>query len=400
VGARAYYATRTDGTAAISTARLSRGSIVQTVGATATVQAVTTVQVGTQVSGTISWLGADFNSVVRKGQTIARLDPSFINAQIEQAQANLSRVEADVENARVKVSDAQQKYDRAQALAARQLLAQSDLDAAAVAVSSAKAALKASEAQAVQARAALNQNRVNLEHAIITAPIDGIVINRSVDVGQTVAASLSSPTLFTIAADLAKMQLQTEIDESDIGRIEPGQPVTFTVDAYPGERFSGTTSQVRLQPNVVQNVTTYTVMVDVSNRDLKLRPGMTATVDIEIARKDDVLRVPNAALHFAPSAATLKELGVDADPAMAGGKRDLESTRVFVRENDQVRSIPVSTGLTDAQWTEIVSGDVNPAAEIVTGVRSSDATARPTAGRNIFSGTGIPGGGFSGGGRR
>jgi HlyD family secretion protein len=314
-GAGAYYFKRGGPDVQVNTAAVSRGDIVDTVGATGTLQAVTTVQVGSQVSGNISWLGADFNSIVKKNQIIARLDPSLFQAQLQQAranlqqaQANLSKARSDLSRAEVMLTDAQQKYTRAKELAARQLLPQSDLDAAKIAVDSAQATLESQKATQAQAQAAVkqseatvNQNQVNLDHTVIEAPIDGIVTQRSVDVGQTVAASMQAPTLFIIAADLTKMQVNANIDEADVGRIRPGQRVTFRVDAYPTEDFRGTVSQIRLQPVVVQNVTTYGTVIDVPNEQLKLKPGMTANVKVEINRKTDILRVPNAALRFRPT---------------------------------------------------------------------------------------------------
>jgi HlyD family secretion protein len=380
VGARAYYNSREATLPTISTGRVSQGSIVDAVAATGTLQAVTTVLVGTQVSGTLTWLGADFNSIVHKGQVIARLDPSLINAQIQQAQAGMAKAAADVDNTRVQVADAQQKYTRAQSLASKSLIAQSDLDTAKVAVDSAQAQLKSSQAQLVQAQASLDQNQVDLQHTVIAAPIDGMVIQRSVDVGQTVAASLSSPTLFSIAADLTKMQVQMNIDESDIGRVLPGQRVTFSVDAYPGDTFTGTTTQVRLQPAVVQNVTTYTVIVDVPNPELKLKPGMTATVSVEIARRDDVMRVPNAALRFTPTATTITALGLDPSALTnVHTKSDSATGRIWVRENSTVRPIAVQLGLSDGQTTEVVSSDVAPGSEVVTSVSDGSARAATTA---------------------
>ncbi len=300
-GVAAYYMRRGGGEPTVNTLPITRGQIIDVVASTGTLQAVTTVQVGTQVSGTIEELGADFNSIVHKGQVIARLDPSLLQAQVEQSRANLVKSRADLEHNKVALDDAQQKYTREKELASRNLVAQSDLDAAKVAVDSAQAQLQSSQASVSQAQASLNQSQVNLDHAVITSPINGIVIQRSVDVGQTVAASLSSPTLFIIAADLTKMQVNATIDEADVGRIRPGQHVTFRVDAYPTDDFIGTVSQVRLQPVVVQNVTTYGTIIDVPNDDLKLKPGMTANLRVEIARRDDTLRVPNAALRFRPT---------------------------------------------------------------------------------------------------
>ncbi|HEX7137120.1 MAG TPA: efflux RND transporter periplasmic adaptor subunit [Vicinamibacterales bacterium] len=326
--AGAYYFKRGGNEPQVNTAPITRGDIVDTVGATGTLQAVTTVQVGSQVSGNISWLGADFNSIVKKGQVIARLDPSLFEAQLQQAKATLGQAEAslakaqsDLERAKVMLVDAQQKYTRTKELADRQLMPQSDLDAAKIAVDSAQATLASqqatlaqSQAAVKQAEASVNQNQVNVDHTIIEAPIDGIVTQRSVDVGQTVAASMQAPTLFIIAADLTKMQVNASIDEADVGRIRPGQNVTFRVDAYPTEDFRGTVSQIRLQPVVVQNVTTYGTVIDVPNAELKLKPGMTANVKVEINKKADVLRVPNTALRFRPTSEMFSALNQAVPP--------------------------------------------------------------------------------------
>jgi HlyD family secretion protein len=334
-GAGAYYIRRNGNDVQVNTAPITRGEIIDTVGATGTLQAVTTVQVGSQVSGNIQWLGADFNSIVHKGQVIARIDPSLFQAQVEQSRANLVRAQADyqkanadVEHNKVQLTDAEQKYTRAKELAARSLLPQSDLDAAKIAVDSAQAQLQSSQAAAQsskaavnQAQASLNQNQVNLEHCTITTPIDGIVTARNVDVGQTVAASFQSPTLFVIAADLTKMQVNANVDEADVGRIRPGQNVTFKVDAYPTEDFQGIVTQIRLQPIVVQNVTTYGTVIDVPNQDLKLKPGMTANVKIEIAKRSDALRVPNAALRFRPNADMFAAIGQAVPPEIANAGR-------------------------------------------------------------------------------
>ncbi len=320
-GGFAYYRyTRTPVPPSVTTAAVSRGDIVDKVGATGTLQAVTTVQVGTQVSGTIQALYADFNSLVRKGQVLARLDPSLFQTQIEQARANLLRAQADVERLRVALDDAGTKLTRARELSGRQLLPRTELEAAEVAVRSAEAQVRSAEAQVTQAQASLNQNQVNLEHTVITAPIDGLVISRNVDVGQTVAASMQAPTLFVLAADLTKMQVIANLDESDVGRIRPGQTVTFRVDAYPTDDFTGTVGQVRLQPIVQQNVVTYATVIDVPNPALKLKPGMTANVNVEIARRANVLRIPNTALRFRPTTEMFAALGqTPPGPAGRGG---------------------------------------------------------------------------------
>ena len=297
--AYAYYGLRTtEFEPEVSTIPLTRGDVVDTVGATGALEAVTTVQVGSQVSGIIEELHADYNSIVREGEVIARLEPSLFETQIEQGMANLARAEADLERLRVTLDDARAQLTRSEDLSSRSLISTTELEAAQVAVRSAEAQIKSSEAGVTQSQASLNQNEVNLGHTVITAPIDGIVIARQVDVGQTVAASMSAPELFIIAADLTKMRVIANIDESDVGRIRPGQPVTFTVDAYPLEEFEGTVSQIRLEPVVQQNVVTYATVIDVPNNELKLKPGMTATVTLEIARRENILRVPNSALRF------------------------------------------------------------------------------------------------------
>jgi HlyD family secretion protein len=303
----------------VMTAAVSHGDIADTVGATGTLQAVTTVQVGTQVSGTIQELHADFNSLVRKGQVIARLDPSLFQTQIEQARANLIRAQADLERLKVTLDDARMKLKRARELSDRQLIPQSELDTAEVNSRSIDAQIRSSEAQVTQAQASLNQNQVNLAHTVIEAPIDGLVISRNVDVGQTVAASMSAPTLFVLAADLTKMQVVANLDESDVGRIRPGQRVTFRVDAYPAEDFIGKVAQVRLQPIVQQNVVTYATVIDVPNPELKLKPGMTANVNVEIARRTDITRIPNTALRFRPTPEIFAALGITPpQPGQAG----------------------------------------------------------------------------------
>src|SRR5262245_57932133 len=331
-GAYAYYHYKDSGPKfTVNYSAISRGDVVDTVGATGTLQAVTTVQVGTQVSGTISELHADFNSLVKKGQVLARLDPSLFQTQIEQAKANLVRSQADLERQRVALDDANTKLTRAKELSARQLLAKSDLDAAQVAARAAEAQLKSSEAQITQAQASLNQNQVNLEHTVIEAPIDGLVISRNVDVGQTVAASMQAPTLFVLAADLTKMQVVANLDESDVGRIRPGQVVTFRVDAYPSETFRGSVSQVRLNPIVQQNVVTYATVINVPNNELKLKPGMTANVNVEIARSSNVLRVPNSSLRFRPTNEMYAAIGQTppepSQPRDGGGRRGSQNNR-------------------------------------------------------------------------
>ena len=293
----------------IRTTTVSQGSIIDSVGATGTLEAVTTVNVGSQVSGIIDELNVDFNSIVREGEVIMRLDPSLFETQVAQGRANLVRAQADTERLRVSLDDAATQLKRAEDLAKRELISVIELEAAQVTVRLTEAQLKSSEAAIIQAEASLNQNQVNLEHTVIRAPIDGIVISRLVDVGQTVAASLQAPELFVIAADLSKMRVIANIDESDVGRIRPQQRVTFSVDAFPGEEFEGSVTQIRLEPVITQNVVTYATVVDAPNPDLRLKPGMTATIDLETARRDNVLRIPNAALRFRPTDDMFSALG-------------------------------------------------------------------------------------------
>ena len=387
-GARAYYTTRGDAAARVVTSPVTRGDIVQVVSATGTVEAVTTVQVGSQVSGTVSWLGADFNSIVRKGQVIAKLDPALFDAQVQQSRANVTKARAGVESARVQLADAEQTFTRATELAARQLLAASALDAAKVRVDSASADVRSAQAQVVQAQAALDQNQVGLAHTIMTSPIDGIVVQRSVDVGQTVAASLQSPTIFAIAADLTKMRVNAAIDESDIGSVQPGQAATFTVDAYPGETFTGVVAQVRLQPSVVQNVTTYVTMINVENAELKLKPGMTAISRIEIARRTGVLRVASAALRFRPTSDTWAALD-QTMPAVVPPSSVAPGVRLWAFSNGSLTPVAARLGITDGVSTELLDTSIEPGTAVVAAVTTTSAAAsvnRPAAGNPLLGG--------------
>jgi len=299
-------------------ADVTRGNVIAKVDATGTLAPVTTVQVGSQVSGTVKALSVDYNAHVRKGQVIAELDPSLFQTQVDQARATLIKSQSDVDRAKVELDDSTSKSKRAQELSDQKLISRNDLETAQATAMQADAALKSAEAQVTQARASLNQTEVNLEHTIIRSPIDGTVISRSVDVGQTVAASMSAPTLYVIAQDLTHMQVSASIDESDIGRIQPGQTVSFRVDAYPQQTFRGTVKQVRLDAKTEQNVVSYTTMIDVPNEDLRLKPGMTANVTVQIAANEGVLRVPNSALRFAPTPELFAALGQEVPQQLAG----------------------------------------------------------------------------------
>jgi HlyD family secretion protein len=296
------------------TAKVQRGEIRDEVDATGTVNAVITVQVGSQVSGTIAQLNADFNSRVHKGQVIALIDPSALQGVLLQATADLENAKASVvvaladsAKAAAVLAQAQAEADRARTMAKTAVITQQELDQAIVNLASARASADAAAASVVQARAQVSQKdaalavaRTNLGHTVIRSPIDGVVVARNVDVGQTVAASLQAPTIFTIAQDLTKMRVYAKVDESDVGRIRPGQPLTFKVDAYPKDMFRGELSQIRMNPTTVQNVVTYDAVIDFANSDLKLFPGMTAYVAIPVASVADAIKLPNAALRFRP----------------------------------------------------------------------------------------------------
>jgi HlyD family secretion protein len=392
----------------IATAAVTRGDVIETVDATGALQAVTTVHVGTQVSGTIKALHADFNSRVRRGQVIAELDPSLFEAQVEQARASLMRLEAEVRRAEVQVEDAQQKLRRARELAARELIAASELEAAEVTARMADSALVGTQAQVVQARASLHQSEVNLDHTIITAPIDGVVISRNVDVGQTVAASMQAPTLYVIARDLRDMQVEASIAEADIGRIRAGQPVTFRVDAYPSEAFAGTVSQVRLQPVVEQNVVSYVTVIDVSNPDLRLKPGMTATVTVEVARATDVLVVPSAALRVRPAADVLAAIGQPTGDAEGdrsagsheGGYPDDGAGEIWVVVEGMLQRVPVRAGVSDGTRSAVFSPALAEGTKVVTAISGGLPAPSTTSTSPLlpsFRGRGAGGAGRAGG---
>jgi len=282
------------------TGTLDRGPVEQVVTATGQLSAVVTVQVGSQVSGIILKLFADFNTEVKEGQVIAIIDPTRIKAQLSQVEANLKDAQATVLRAKVNVDHAKRELDRAKSLADKQLIGMSELDDLKAKHELGEVEAISAEARLAQSRASVNAMRVDLERTIIKAPISGTVLQRAVDVGQTVAASLQAPTLFTIAQDLAKMEVRAAIDEADVGKLKENLDARFTVDAYPGREFAATIHQIRSNPNVQQNVVTYDAILRVDNPDGKLRPGMTANVRIVSERREDVLRIPNAALRFKP----------------------------------------------------------------------------------------------------
>jgi len=351
------------------TAPVERGDLRVEVTATGTLAAHQTVQVGTQVSGTVNKLFADFNSRVKKGQIIALLDTTFLTASVVEAQANLSKAETQATLAKTTL-------ERTQALFGKGLSAQADIDQSTADNEVAKADLS-------QVRAQLQRAKINLSYATIYSPINGVVINRNVDVGQTVAASFSTPTLFTIADDLSKMQVQASVDEADIGVLKMGQTVQFNVDAYPNQSFEGAITQIRLQPVVSQNVVTYTVIIDVNNPDLRLMPGMTANLTVTIQEAHDVLKVPLAALKFKPvfsgKQAWQQNKGGDSTRGHWGGAKPdgKRPPMVFVLDKGKPRPVKVKTVLSNSGFAA-VEGELAPGDSVITGIQS-DAASKPAA---------------------
>jgi HlyD family secretion protein len=349
---------------AYKTAKVERGAMVSTVSATGNVAAVVTVQVGTQVSGTIQKLFVDFNSPVKKGQVIAQIDPALFNAQVEQTRGNYLNAQANLLKVTADQADAKRNLERNRLLVKDGIVAQSDFDAAESRYDQAVAAVKGAEGSVIQTLGAYNQAQTNLKYSTIRSPVNGIVVSRNVDVGQTVAASFQTPTLFTIAQDLTKMEIDTSVDEADISRVRVGQPVSFTVDAYPENRFAGKVVQIRNSPVITQNVVTYIVVVGVDNRDMKLKPGMTANITIETARKDDVLKIPAAALRFKPKGA--KE--AKEKPAGTEQRRTKKESgqRVYLlgQDNKPV-PVPVKTGINSDGQVEFVEGNLKENDEVI-----------------------------------
>jgi HlyD family secretion protein len=394
--------------------KVDRGNITMTVTATGTLSAVTTVQVGSQVSGVISRLYVDFNSRVKKGQLLAELDPTPFEQTVEQRRADLTK--AQVEAATAKIT-----LDREARLLKSGLAAQADYDAS-------KSQYDSLRAQVQQANAALSQALTNLKYTKITSPIDGVVVDRQYDVGQTVAASFQAPTLFSIAQDLTKMQVQADVDQSDIGRVRVGQLARFTVDAYPDEEFRGRIAQIRLNATVSQNVVTYPVIIEVPNPDEKLRPKMTANVTIDVAVVRDVLRIPNAALRFKPDTGQAPATATTATTSTAGGQRAAggggagergmagfgrgrgaagaagmmpsgqavpkRQSIYLLDANKKLQPAQIRTGISDGHYTQVVDGDVKAGDNIVIGLVTSkvDTAAPPGTNRGPMGGPGGSGG--------
>lgn len=358
------------------TVAVTRGPLTQAVTATGTLNPVQNVQVGSQVSGNIQQLFVDFNSIVKAGQVIAQIDPVVFQANVNQAEGEMANAKAGLDLARLNAT-------RTQALVAKQNSAQSDLDQVMAALHQAEANVKIKEG-------ALEKAKADLDHCTITSPIDGIVISRNVDVGQTVAASLQAPVIFTIANDLAKMQIDANVAEADVGGVEVEQHVDFTVDAFPSRTFQGKVVQVRNAPITVQNVVTYDTVIGVSNPELKLKPGMTANVSIVSAHRDDALKLPNSALRFRlpnenPTPAAKRDPSTGGGRQTARGERRPErSVYVLAQGESKPARVTVKTGISDGIATEIVEG-LKEGDRVVTGVTESGGVA-PTPATNPFGG--------------
>ncbi|TAN41852.1 MAG: efflux RND transporter periplasmic adaptor subunit [Nitrospirae bacterium] len=368
-----------DGEVRFRTEKAVKGDIVSTVTSSGTVNAVTTVLVGTQVSGTIKHLYVDFNSRVKKGQVIAQIDPTTLEAQADQSRANLLAAEANVEKAEASLADAQRAASRNKELFAKNYIAKSDLDTSESNYEIAKAQLSAAKAQVAQTKAALRYSNTNLEYTRILSPVDGIVVSRNVDVGQTVAASFQTPTLFNIAQDLTKMQIDSNVAEADIGKVQVGQNVEFTVDAYPDLIFKGKVSEIRNAPITVQNVVTYDVVIKVDNSELKLKPGMTANVSIIITTAKDVIKIPNAALRFKMQD---KKSGGPKEARKEKGPQD-KGRGLWVLENNTPKMLKVVTGTSDGNFTEVVSGDLKEGQEVILEALSKN-TSKPATPPRMF----------------
>jgi HlyD family secretion protein len=410
------------------TEAVGRGDLEAVVTSSGTLNPVTTVEVGSQVSGKINKLYADFNSQVKEGQLLAEIDQSQFLTKLQQSEANYQSALASLEKAKVTLDNSKKKYDRALSLFQKNLISFEDKDAAETDFYNNQAELQASQARLAQAKSTLDSSKVDLTYTIIKSPIDGVVISRNVNVGQTVAASFQAPVLFTIANDLAQMQVQCTVDEADIGKVKEGQNVRFTVDAFPDERFAGIVKQVRYSPQVVQNVVTYTTVVEVKNPELKLMPGMTATVSIITGEAKNALRVPNSALRFTPnlSAEDMKKIAESMRQEFAGrmGQRSGGSNqqtgaprsegsnsqrqggqrpgggegqqfftmggsggsggqarrsipRVWIEDaNGKLKPVFFRTGVTDNNFTEVVSGDLKEGQPVITGVLGTQGAAQ------------------------
>ena len=349
------------GTVYYATAPVTRGPVMRSVTATGTVNPELTIIVGTYVSGPIQALYCDYNTPVKKGQVCAKIDPRPYQTVVDQNKASLAVAKAQLDKDKASLAYAKVTLERDEKLVHTNAVSQDAVDLARSNYAQAEAQVTFDEATIQQRHAALDAAQVNLDYTDIVSPVDGIVVSRNVTMGQTVAASFQTPTLFLIATDLTKMEVDTNVSESDIGGIKEGDTGTFTVDAYPKRTFTGKVSQIRQSPQTVQNVVTYDVIVSVDNSDLALMPGMTAASRIVITKHDDVLRVPNQALRYMPGNAV--------------GANESGQTQVWVLREGQSVSVPVALGLEDDSFTEVSGGDLRPGDQVITGEQAAGARA-------------------------
>lgn len=335
------------------TSKIEKRTVIETVEASGTINPVKTVSIGSQVSGMINAIYVDFNSQVKKGQLLAQIDPSLFQAQVDKSQGDLNAARANYQKTKSLLNFDEKNYHRYKELYKKRYVSKSDLDLAEATYKSDLAQLNAMSALISQSSASLRNNLTNLRYTKIVSPVDGVVVSRAVDVGQTVAASFQTPTLFTVAQDLTKMQIEVSVSEADIGKVKTGQSVEYTLDGYPNETFKGKVLQVRISPTTVSNVVTYTVIVSVDNDNGILKPGMSANVEIITSTKENLLCVENSALRFTPSDIT-------------GGKKFKEQGIWIMRRNEPVR-INIKTGITDSEFTEIISEEIQEADDVIIG---------------------------------
>ncbi|MFH1231804.1 MAG: efflux RND transporter periplasmic adaptor subunit [Planctomycetota bacterium] len=418
-----YFFMSNDGNGVVGyrTVKVDKGTVIKTVSSSGVVQPLQQVQVGTQVNGPIKKLYVDFNARVKEGDLIAQIDPATYEARVTQDKASLISSIANVKKVEASLKQAQKELERSKELAKRDLISQSDLDTAVASYDSLVAQLEVANAGVEQAQATLNNSQINLAYTTIKSPIDGIVISKNVDEGQTVVASFSAATLFIIANDLTKVQIQANVAESDIGKISLKQLVRFTVDAYPDNKFVGRVQQIRLSPTTVSNVVTYTVIINADNPEEKLLPGMTANLSFEVEKRENVLRVPNAALRFVPSDEVMSKITVPEDteavtfsdsavlsgtaqvqndgsaitPEARSGRRQDRSgmirnrstnnkeaqtkKRIWVLDNGDLKPINIIIGITDGSFTEVLKGDITEGQDVVTGTikKGEEALVNP-----------------------
>ena len=347
------------------TEKIDRGTIAKYVTATGTINPVRTVIIGSQVTGLISKLYVDYNSEVKTGQIVAQIDPIPFEHQVKKAEATLATAIASLEKAKVISKNNRRNYHRSKELFAKKVVSIEDLDSARTVYKTGLAEVKLAEAQILQARASLEIAKTDLKHTVIVSPLNGIVISRNVDVGQTVVSSFQTPVLFNIAEDLVHMQVNTNVDEADIGMVQVGQDAKFTVDAFPDDLFEGKVSEIRMAPIIFQNVVTYDTIINVDNSSLKLKPGMTANTSILVARVENVLKVPNVALRYTPSE-ILK--GEGDKKAIVDRKFPKKiSLHIWVLEKGKLKQVDVKPGIGDDGFTEILEGDVKEGQEVVIG---------------------------------